>query len=287
MSRAPAASPGDFEPTGPRIAKIRVANFYLLPDNKPGPALDFYDTSLPSKSDKPLISYLAYGQVSQYVSPRAEGPEADYTGGGDYGNLYMFPAGSKKFGPKIDGMQAGTNIDNAGWVTGEQQTVVIGDSSDEGYNSQPSFATVDEVEPSAVGQSALIKPKPGAGLLVANVNGLIEGTSKYGDVDLRIDGKCPDNILVTTGKPAQDSNDPTFPATLSNYNAANFPLPVGAHTLNVVAEPGPGSGLTQQQCRAAPAVATATVQISGSAPTIVFIYGASPHQAKMLRAKIE
>ena len=65
---------GTMEPTGPPTGKIRVANFYLNAKGLPGATLDFYDTSRPSKSDKPLISGLKYGELSAYVSPRAEGP---------------------------------------------------------------------------------------------------------------------------------------------------------------------------------------------------------------------
>jgi hypothetical protein len=280
------ASRNSYDPTGPPVGRIRVVNLYLLPTSKPGPALDFYDTSHPGASDKPLISHLAYGQVSAYVSPRAGEPLNMVTI--DYANLYMFPAGSKKFGAPIDFVQAGTNISNAGWVKGEQQTIVMGSGDQFGSLKSPSFAAVDEVEPpkSDNGQTELIKPPAGMGLLVSNVEGLVEDTSKYGGVDLRIDGRCPDNILVATNKPANDSSDPTSPATISNYNAANFPLSVGHHTLNVVDEPGPGSGLLQKQCQAAPAVTTTAVKISTSAPTVVFIYGPNPAHAKMLVAKI-
>ena len=82
---------GLFKPTGPHIAKVRVANFYLNPNGTPSATLDLYDTSRPTKSDKPLISGLAYGQISGYVSPRAEGPESLYSNGGDYAQLLHLP----------------------------------------------------------------------------------------------------------------------------------------------------------------------------------------------------
>ena len=89
---------GSFEPSGPPTAKIRVANFFLVNGINPGPAVDFYDTSQPAKTDKPLISNLGYGQISAYVSPRSDA---------GYANLYMFPAGSKTFGKPIDGLRGG------------------------------------------------------------------------------------------------------------------------------------------------------------------------------------
>ena len=264
-----------FEPSGPPAGKIRVANFFLVNGTKPGPALDFYDTSQPAKTDKPLISHLGYGQISGYVSPRSDA---------GYSNLYIFPAGSKTSGKPVDGTRSGTNIANSGWVQGQQETVVMGTNASP---NQPTFATVAEVEPpkSPDLKTALLKPTGGKGLLVVNVSGLIEGTSKYGDVELRIDATCPDNV-ETTGKPAQNSNNPTTPATLGDYNAANFPLTLGSHKLNVVDDPGPGSGLTQQQCDAAPAKASVAVKITKAPPTLVFIYGSSPATVKTLVAPV-
>jgi hypothetical protein len=94
---------GTMEPTGPPTGKIRVANFYLNAKGLPGATLDFYDTSRPSKSDKPLISGLKYGEISAYVSPRAAGPLSDFTGA-DYAQLYIFQHGCKTFGGDVDGM---------------------------------------------------------------------------------------------------------------------------------------------------------------------------------------
>jgi hypothetical protein len=274
VTAAAGARPNGFEPAGPPTGKIRVANFFLVNGTKPGPALDFYDTSQPAKTDKPLISHLAYGHISVYVSPRSDA---------GYSNLYMFPAGSKAIGKPVDGMRSGTNIANSGWVQGQQETVVMGTNASP---NNPTFATVAEVEPKTAGlETALLKPPGGKGLLAVNVSGLIEGTSKYGDIDLRIDGTCPDNVLKT-GKPAQDSNNPTTPASLGNYNAADFPLSPGKHKLNVVAEPGPGQGLTQQQCDSAPAKTSVAVKITKAPPTLVFIYGSSPTATKTLVAPV-
>jgi hypothetical protein len=155
---------------------------------------------------------------------------------------------------------------------------------------QPTFATVAEIEPSTPPgyKSALLKWPPGIphiGLLAVNVDGLIENTSKYGGVDLRIDGKCPDNTL-TTGKPAHDSNNPTAPAALSNYNAANFLLREQEHTLDIVAEPGPDQGLSQQQCDAAKSKASLKVIVDRVHPALIFIYGPSPADVKTAVARV-
>ena len=66
-------------------ATIRVANVYELMGQAGGP-IDLYDVRLPGPSDVPLIKNLAYGQISDYVSPRF-----DFSG---YSMLWLFPAGS-------------------------------------------------------------------------------------------------------------------------------------------------------------------------------------------------
>jgi hypothetical protein len=54
----------------------------------------------------------------------------------------------------------------------------------------------------------------------------------------------------------------------------------------VVDEPGPGSGLNQQQCVAAPAKASVAVTVTPKQPTLVFVYGASPAAPKTLVAHV-
>ena len=261
-------------PAVPPAVKIRVANFFLAGGSKPGPALDFYDTQQPGKSDKPLISNLAYGQISAYVSPRADA---------GYSNLYIYPAGSKTWGKPFDATRTGTNILSSGWVAGQQETVVMGTDA---TTLQPTFGTVAEVEPkSADLKSALLGPTAGQGLLAVNVSGLIEGTSKWPDVDLRIDRFCPDNV-ETNGKPAQNSNASPEPATLADYNAANFPLSPGKHELSVVDNPAPGQVLTWEECKTAPSLAGVGVKITTKTPTLVFLFGTSPAMVRTLVAHV-
>ena len=267
------------EPTGPREAKIRVANFYLNANGTPGAALDFYDTGHPSNNDKPLISGLAYGQISRYVSPREEGPPSEFTGA-DYGQLYIFPHGCKTFGGSVDGMQSGTNITNVGWVKGQQETLVLGD--DDGLQPQPSSQAVEEVEPAHYGQSEIIKATSGKGVLVVNTFGLISNTGKYPGVSLRIDGSCVDDVLVG----GQSPSNGTIPALVSGYAAANFPLALGTHTLNIVSDPAPGAGILQKPCDNAPAQSTTVVKVTSRPTVIVFYYGSDPHHVRVLVSTI-
>ncbi len=257
------------KPAGP--ARIRVANFYLVGGNTPGPPLDFYDVQQPGKSDKPLISNLHYGWTSAYVTPREDA---------GYSNLYIYPHGSKTWGKPFDGTRSGENIASSGWVAGQQETVVMGTDPS---TFQPTFATVAEIEPSTPPgyKSALPWAAAGnKGILAVNVDGLIENTAKYGGVDVRIDGKCPDNVLPS-GKPAHDSNNPTTPAAVSNYNAADFLVSKYTnHTVQIIPEPGPGQALSQQQCETAKSVKSLFVGTSWhNEPLLVFIIGPSPAKA--------
>src|ERR1700735_5402092 len=55
---------------GPPTGQIRVANLLEL-GGKPSGPLDFDDARTPYSPAKPLIANLAFGQISDYVSPRA------------------------------------------------------------------------------------------------------------------------------------------------------------------------------------------------------------------------
>jgi hypothetical protein len=264
-------------PTGPRLAKVRVANFYLNANGTPGATLDLYDTPTPSKAEKPLISGLAYGQVSSYVSPRAEGPESLFVGN-DYGSLFMFEHGCKTNGGTVDGEQPGSAIVQTGWLKGQQETVVMGDGFD-GPQTSPSTLSIHEVEPPHQGQTYVLKPPAGKGMLIVNDFGLVENTPKVPGVELRIDGHCANSIL--TGGPPASPNPGAFEAFIFQ-NTGDFPLSPGAHTVNLVADPAPGAALNLQQCNAAPQRTYTKVKISPSAPVMLFVYGSDPYHAKVV-----
>ena len=151
-------------------------------------------------------------------------------------------------------MQSGTNITQTGWVKGQQETLVLGDGPD-GLQSEPASQTLSEVEPAHYGPSEIIKDSKGKGVLVVNTFALTSNTGKYPGVSLRIDGSCADEVLVG----GQSPSNGTIPALVSGYAAANFPLALGTHTLNIVADPAPGEGILQKPCDSAPAQSTTVV----------------------------
>jgi hypothetical protein len=267
---------GTEEPTGPPIAKIRVANFYLNVNGTPGATLDFYDAPRPAKKDKPLISGLKYGQISGYVSPRESGPLSSYA------NLYIFQHGCRTAGGHVDGMESGENISNAGWLKGQQETIVLDDGFD-GLAAAPSLTTLMEVEPKGDGYSQIIKPSGGTGMLVLDSAGLVNGVGKIGSAYVRVDGNCPDNPIVAGQTPAKTHY--TDPTSLGNAAAFNFPQPLGSRKLEVVASASGGVGLTESECNKSPALASTTVKISGG-PTLLFLYGRDPQHTKFLVTKV-
>lgn len=259
---------GADEPQGPPTGKVRLANFYA-PNGQPGPALDIYDLSRPGPSDKPLIANLAYGQVSAYVSPRAGG------NGSTYNNLYIYPAGSKTPGQPIDGMQSGGNMSQSGWEAGQQETYVLGTNT-QGANGSPnvSFEEVEEVMPGNATVS-LPSAQPGGAVVAVNDFGVPQGDTVPG-VEIRIDGVCP----------ADERNATSGPVVLSQINGSSFGLSPGSHTVDAVVDPAPGSGLSADQCKAATAAASASVNATAGSPVLVLVYGPAMSGLKIVAVPV-
>ncbi|HUO48412.1 MAG TPA: hypothetical protein VMU09_06225 [Acidimicrobiales bacterium] len=257
------------EPQGTPVAKIRVANFYASGGEPSGP-IDLYDTPRPCPGDKPLIAGLAYGQLSSYVSPRSDA---------DYGNLYVFPAGSQVHAAPVIGMQGGTNISNAGWKKGDRQTVVIGVDNSTGTPTT-SFQTIDESGNESGSPPILTSVPSGQGLLVVNAFGVVH-TNSDPDADLSIDGACPSPVDPSTGQPTSSDLPGNVIAGLQNFLVAP-----GSHTLGFVNEPAPGQAFTQAQCAAASPASTTSVPVSAASTQLVLLYGPSQQSVKFLTASI-
>ena len=267
------------EPQGPPQAKVRVANFYLSPNSTPGAPLDFYDTGNPSSSDKPLISGLAYGQISPYVAPRAGG-NPKYVTSNNWGDLYLFSHGCRFPSGNVDGGRNGEPIKEAGWLKGQQETVVIANGTS-GPASGQATQYIMEVEPTRTdGYSQVLKPPAGKGMLILDSFGLVSGTAKIGSIAVRVDGACTSKELIP-GQNGQSNN-----GFLGAGVADNLPLSPGSHTLEVIATPSPGLGFTPATCKSAPTLGAKTVKIRVGSPTMVFLYGPDPQRVKFLVTKI-
>jgi hypothetical protein len=237
---------------GPPTGKIRVANLLEINGQPSGP-VDLYEMRNPDSATAPLIKNLSFGQVSDYVSPRAGG---NYKG--STSNLYMFPAGVRQASSPYGG-----NIDNSGFAATDQITVALGPTN---FAGTPSIAlpALDEAgrRLTSARDSARAVP-PGRALLIvlqANAN-----ADSLPQLSLMIDGACPlpnalpkNTILTAVG------------------TDLNYAVAPGTHTLGIVTEPR-GGGL--RNCGQ-----TIAVSVTAGQRYVVFVYGTTTDGFKTLTA---
>jgi len=254
---------------GPPTGKIRVANLLEL-DGKPSGPVDIYDVPKPDSSAAPIIKHLAYGQISEYVSPRAGDNYA-----GSSSNLYLFPADVKEATPPF-----GERLDNGGFDTGDQASMAIGPTK--GISGAASVAIVLVPEagkrvnvPLADSATAI---QGGQGLLVvreANMN-----VDSMPEQYLMVDGACPHapNDGRATGDTAAYRKQPSSVSAL-----LFFPVAPGTHTLGVVTSKR-GSGLSS--CSGLTPGATISLNVEAGRRYMVWVYGQPSDGMKVVAAPI-
>jgi hypothetical protein len=229
---------------GPPTGKIRIANLVESNGHPIGP-VDLYDEFRLDSTSVPIIKNLAYGQVSEYVSPRAPG-----TAPGSRSNLYLYLAGQKTGKSPF-----GSNIDNSGFEATDQMTIALGPSTlyigypalvEAGKRKAPG---IDSTRVVPAGQALLIT-------LMANMNVMDSLPVLY----LMIDGTCP---LATNFK---------NPHPTSVGSEVHFAVTPGSHTLGIVTSPQ-GHGLINCNGKTPVAGSTSTVNAVAGQRYIVFIYG--------------
>jgi hypothetical protein len=242
----PRGSGGGGHLFGPPTGQIRVANLLEL-GGKPSGPLDFYDTRTPDSSARPLIANLAFGQISDYVSPRA----ADASPGSP-SNLYSFPAGTKKPSPPF-----GDRIDNQGFAATDQITVALGPANMGGV---PSIAlpAIDEAgkRVNAFRDSSRVFPA-GKGLLI-----MLQGDANLDSLPamyLSVDGVCPLN--------ANDSRN-THPTAIGSD--LNLIVSASVHTLAIVTSPR-GQGLSD--CSGKKPGEPLFLTVGPGQRYVIFVYG--------------
>lgn len=240
---------------GPPTGKIRVAHLLEMNGQPAGP-VDLYDMRKPDSTDVPIIKGLAYGQISDYVSPRAEGPYS-----GARSQLYLFPAGAKTATSPW-----GTNIDNIGFNPGDQLTIALGPSR--GFGNGPAIAMVQIGE----GGSRLAPVDTGtapAGQAMAIVRTANDNADSLPQLYLDVDGSC--NRGTTEKERSLASG------------AGNFPLAAGTHTVGVVTSPR-GQGLSN--CNGKTPGTTTSVNAAAGQRLVIFIYGVPSDGFKAVAAPI-
>ena len=253
---------------GPPTGKIRIANLLEIDGHPSGP-LDFYDVRKPDSTTEPLIKGLKYGEISQYVSPRAEDT---YTG--SRGWLFLFPAGLKQATEPFGG-----NVDN-GFDATDQLTIALGPSK--GFSGAASIARVTIVEggkriDAALADSETAIQGSQALLIVRDANGNVDSLPEQ---YLMIDGACPhapNDGRVVGDKQAFSKQPSSVSTTLL------FPIAAGAHTLAVVTSPL-GQGL--RTCAGhTPGVAT-TLTVEAGHRYEVWVFGQPSDGLRVVAAAI-
>lgn len=254
---------------GPPTGKIRVANLLEI-DGKPSGPLDFYDVRKPDSDAKPIISHLAYGTISDYVSPRAGDPCA-----GCSSNLYLFPAGLKATTKPFGG-----NIDNGGFNSTDQLTLALGPSK--GFSGGTSVATFTIAEAGKKLEAARADSETAiqgsqALLIVHAAN---TSADSMPEQYLMIDGACPhaandNNVMGDKVAFAKQ------PSNLSN--TLLYPVAAGAHTLAIVTSPR-GHGLLT--CTGQTPGATTSLSVEAGKRYVVWAYGVPSDGLKVVAAPV-
>jgi hypothetical protein len=236
-------------PTG----KIRVANLLEL-NGKPSGPVDLYDVSKPDSTTAPLISNLAYGQLSGYVSPRGSDP-------GFPSNLYVFAAGTKQPQSPFN-----SSIDNSGFKATDQITIALGPSKILSGLAFPALVEAGERNPHWIDSSRAVPA--GKALLIG-----LQGNTSADSLPyfyLVVDGVCP----IAT-------NDPRAKIPMAIGTEQHYVVTPGSHTLGLVTAP---SGINN--CAGKTPVGVSTVTVTAGQRYIIFVYGLASDGYKTLTAPI-
>ncbi|HMI56976.1 MAG TPA: hypothetical protein VK511_02915 [Gemmatimonadaceae bacterium] len=254
---------------GPPTGKIRVANLLEI-DGKPSGPLDFYDARNPDSSDVPLIKHLAYGQISDYVSPRAEGP---YDGAKSF--LYVFPADQKTATRPFGGI-----LGQTGYAATDQISVALGPSKGVGGHASITIIDLPEAGKRVNVEQADTATKIQAGQALFVVREVNMNVDSMPELYFMVDGKCPHapNDTRSMGDTAKYRTEPSNVST-----TLFFPIAAGTHTLGIVTSPR-GRGL--QNCNGLSPASTTTVNVEAGRRYTVWVFGEPGDGFKAVAAPI-
>jgi hypothetical protein len=231
---------------GPPTGKIRIANLLEINGQPSGP-VDLYDVHRPDSTDTPIIKHLAYGQISDYVSPRAGGA-------GSRSNLYLYQADQKT------GTQPwGTNIDQSGFEPTDQLTIALSPTD----NNQIGGIYVDEGGKrlnSMVSDGETAAQGSGGLLIASAANSMIDTLPQQ---YIMVDGSCPAPKFVCS--------------------AMLFPVAPGSHTIGLVTSP---HGKTLLSCAGHAPTSTLSENVAAGQRYVVLIYGMPSDGQKIVAAPI-
>jgi hypothetical protein len=265
---------------------VRVANFYVDHSNKPGPALDVYDTPL-GQAGTPLITGLAYGSISPYVFP----PEASGVGP-PVVQLYALPAGEDPVANRADAVGVGGYQDDGSHL---QETIVLDSegASGNGLGTGPlaglSTSSFVEKGDDANGGKAPVAPPPtgGQGEFLVSTH-VVEDENLSGPGGNQgyfffIDDSCTPPI---NGDPNTKGLPEVFNSDGSPIKSAFaiFPTTSGSHDVSIVAR---GGGLEPTCQQLTPRQGKTTTTITAGQQVLVFIYGTSAADLHLALAPVQ
>lgn len=243
---------------GPTTGKIRVANVLEVNGQPSGP-VDLYEFRNPDSAATPLVKGLAFGQISDYVSPRA--PD-NYPNSPS--NLWIYPAGTKQAS-----LPYGDRIDNVGYASTDQITVAVGPTHFGAAGV--SLAALDEAGKRLNSNRDSLRTIPSGQALLVLLQGNVNADS-LPEQYLMIDGSCP----LTTSYPK--NRIPTSTGT-----DINFAVAPGTHTLGIVTSPR-GHGLLN--CSGKTPGQTTSVTVIAGQRYVVVVYGVPSDGFKVVTAPI-
>ncbi len=244
---------------GPATGKIRVANVLEL-DGQPSGPVDLYEFRNPDSAAVPLVKNLAFGQISDYVSPRAPDSYA-----GSPSNLWIYPAGTKQAA-----VPYGDRIDNVGFASTDQITVALGPSNFAGRAGM-ALPALDEAGKRLNSNRDSLRTIPSGQALLVLLQGNVSADS-LPEQYLMVDGTCP----LTTSFPK--NTHPTSTGTDVNFGVAP-----GTHTLGIVTSPR-GDGLLT--CSGKTPGQTTSVTVAAGQRYVVVVYGVPKDGFRVVTAPI-
>jgi hypothetical protein len=231
---------------GPPTGKIRVANLLEFHGQPSGP-VDLYDVFRLDSTSTPIIKHLAYGQISEYVSPRAGGA-------GSRSNLYLYQADQKT------GSQPwGTNIDHSGFEPTDQLTIALSPTME----NQIGGVYIDEGGKrlnDMVSSGETATQGTGGLLVVSAANFMIDTLPQQ---YIMVDGVCPTPKYVGS--------------------AMLIPVAPGSHTIGLVTSP---HGKVLQSCAGHAPTSTLTENVAAGQRYALLIYGLPSDGQKIVAAPI-
>jgi hypothetical protein len=257
---------------------VRFANLFSR-SGKPGPALDIYDTPQ-YQAGTPIVTGLAYGAVSGYVSPHI--PASSLS---DAAIFYALPAGEDPVADSQDAVGIGGLQDDG---SHPQETFLLEQSTDDNELTDSPLAGISissriekGTDGNASGPAAPTPPAGKAQLLVddAATGGVLNTFGVY----LLGDGSCAPPING-------DPNEPGVPLVFAGYlhgtaeQFSDFVVDPGSHDLTLSV----WKSSTPPTCRQLKATSASTsVDVQAGQQIELYGYGTSLQDLHLVAAPVQ